>query len=109
VPWFGRIESIFEPYFSGFRIFLFDTSFSNPDPGQLEMNFKKPREVFSQNKMIYKNLPHILHIYLILGESKTSLDPMFSKFREANLLNETDGNRVHEGKYTRCQRLRYTW
>jgi hypothetical protein len=48
----GRIDSIFEPYFSGFRIFLFDTYFSNADPRQMEMNFIKPREVSSQNKMI---------------------------------------------------------
>jgi len=25
VPWFGRIDNIFKPYFSGFWIFLFDT------------------------------------------------------------------------------------
>jgi hypothetical protein len=29
---------------------LFETSISNPNPGQLETNFKKPREVFSKKQ-----------------------------------------------------------
>jgi len=94
MPWFGIIESIFEPYFLGFWIFLFDTYSSNPDPGQLEMNFKKSRELFAENKMIYKNIPHILHSYLILGESNTSLYPMFSKFLKANKSKEIDGRGI---------------
>jgi hypothetical protein len=74
-------------------IFLFDTSFSNADPGQMEMNFKKPREVFSQNKMIYKNLPHILHIYLILRYSKRLLDPIFQNFGRQKV-KRTDGKEI---------------
>jgi hypothetical protein len=93
-------------------IFLFDTSFSNADPEQLEMNFKKLREFFSQNKMIYKKSPHILHIYLRVGESKTSLDPIFSEFREAKYSKGTDGkdegtiNIVHGGSFNPIPNVR---
>jgi hypothetical protein len=55
------------------------------------MNLKKKRYSFSHKNMIYKNLPQILHIYLRLGESKTSLDPSFSEFWEANNSTEIDG------------------
>jgi hypothetical protein len=48
--------------FSGFICCLFYTSFSNADPRQMERNFIKPREVFTQNKMIYKNLPHFTQL-----------------------------------------------
>jgi hypothetical protein len=42
----GRLKGIFEPYFFSFHDFLFETCFCDTYSGQLEMNFKKPREVF---------------------------------------------------------------
>jgi hypothetical protein len=42
----GDSERIFEPYFFSFHDFLFETCFYDTYYGQMEMNFKKPREIF---------------------------------------------------------------
>jgi hypothetical protein len=47
----------------------------------MEMNLEKLRDVFTQNMLIYKNLHHVLHGHLILGEMNTSQDPIFHQFK----------------------------
>jgi hypothetical protein len=80
----GRIESIFEPHFLGFMIFLFDTYFSNADRGQMEMNFKKMRGFFSKKYDIQKHPPYFTQISHS-GGIEDLLGPYFSEFREAKI------------------------
>jgi hypothetical protein len=58
--------------------FLFETCFCDTYSGQLEMNFKKLREVFLQNELIYKNRSQILHNYYGLRITGGVLKPIFS-------------------------------
>ena len=44
------------------------------------MIFKKPREFFSQNKPIYKNLFHFIHRCHIFEGPNPSLSPSFQQF-----------------------------
>jgi hypothetical protein len=47
------------------------------------MNLEKQKDFFVHQRLIYKNLPLFLHRHLIVGEKDTSVDPIFSEFREA--------------------------
>ena len=56
---------------------LFQTSHSKNCFSQMELNFRKPREVFLHRMPIYKKFLHILHRYHRLGEFKISSQGIF--------------------------------
>jgi hypothetical protein len=68
--------------FAFFAIFAcFTTSSSRSIFGQTEMDFKNPREVFSQHGLKNKNLSQFLQRSYEQGESKTSSRPIFPDFQ----------------------------
>jgi hypothetical protein len=58
--------------------FLFETCFCDTYSEQIEMNFKKLREVFLQNELIYKKRSQILHKCYGLRITRDALNLMFS-------------------------------
>ena len=64
----------------GSQNFLFDICFRNIDPGKIKMNSKKMREVFFQNKPIYKNLFHFIPRCHRFEGKNPSLSPIFQHF-----------------------------
>jgi hypothetical protein len=64
--------------FAHFRVF--NQSFFEGISGQMEMNFKKPKEVFVHNGTKNKKISHFLHRYHEKGESKPSSSPIFPVF-----------------------------
>jgi len=63
---------------------LFLTSFCRKYCEKLEMNFRKMREVYLKNILIYKNLFQCLHIYHRLRYKSISLDLKFAEFLGQN-------------------------
>jgi hypothetical protein len=66
------------PNFSKIIFFLFNTSSSKVDFGQMEMNFKKTREFFVQNRIKNKKIFHMFHRCHQLGEYKLYFNLIFS-------------------------------
>jgi hypothetical protein len=65
----GRIESISEHHFSVFLFPVILSCFCGSCFGEMEMNLEKPKEVFSQDGLIYNILFHFSHIGHILGDT----------------------------------------
>jgi hypothetical protein len=72
------------------------------------MNFEKPKEVFSQNGPNNNNLSHISHSCYRMGESKTSLGPIFGISFATCFTHlfqtqiRTDGDEFHKTKRGFC-------
>ena len=57
--------------------FLFLSLSLGADYEEMEMNSRKQKEVFIQNRLIHKNLSPFCNIYYLLRDSNSSLWPIF--------------------------------
>ena len=73
-----RFEVSFGTYFQHSEFFLFYTWFYNAYSGQLKLVFKKMREVFLINILIYKNLLHFCNKYQGSRDRSLGVKPSFS-------------------------------